>query len=99
MVELVSSKFQKFSIDQYKLEERSIIAKRLISYNDRMEYLIDCMISDTISKEENITQLKSTIYDYTLDVNFKRSKNMGEILKNALDFVKRNYENVNTKIL
>ena len=76
MVELVSSKFQKFSIDQYKLEERSIIAKRLISYNDRMEYLIDCMISDTCSKEENITQLKSTIYDYTLDVNFKRSKNM-----------------------
>ncbi|MEJ2113801.1 MAG: hypothetical protein P8X62_08960, partial [Flavobacteriaceae bacterium] len=99
MVELVSERFQKFSIDQYKLEERSIIAKRLISYYDRMEYLIDCMISDTISNKDNITQLKSTIYDYTLDVNFKRSKNMGEILKNALDFVKRNYENVNTKYL
>jgi hypothetical protein len=41
--------------------------------------------------------LKSTIYDYTLDVKFKRSNNMGEILKNALDFVKRNYEDVNAK--
>ncbi|NOY48543.1 MAG: hypothetical protein GXO84_10205 [Chlorobi bacterium] len=99
MVELVSEKFQKQSIDQYKLEERSIMAKRLISFHDRIENLLDCMVSDTISKKENIEALKLTIYDYTLDVKFKRSKNMGEILRNALDFVKRNYENVNTNNL
>jgi hypothetical protein len=99
MVELISEKFQKESIDQYKLEERSIIAKRLISFHDRIESLLNCMVSDTISKKENIDELKLTIYDYTLDVKFKRSKNMGEILKNALDFVKRNYENVNTNNL
>lgn len=99
MVELVSEKFQKESIDQYKIEERSILAKRLISFNDRINSLLDCMICDTISKKENVELLKSKIYDYTLDVNFKRSKNMGEILKNALDFVKRNYENVNTNYL
>ncbi len=99
MVELISEKFQKESIDQYKLEERSIIAKRLISFHDRIESLLDCMVSDTISKKENVDVLKLTIYDYTLDLKFKRSKNMGEILKNALDFVKRNYENVNTNNL
>ncbi len=96
MVELVSEKFQKESIDQYKLEERSIVAKRLISYHDRIEELLDCMSEDTISLKAHINLLKSTIYDYTLDMKFKKSKNMGEILKNALDFVKRNYENVNT---
>jgi len=96
MVELVSEKFQKESIDQYKLEERSIVAKRLISYHDRIEELLDCMISDKISVSEHIDLLKSKIYDYTLDLKFKRSKSMGEILKNALDFIKRNYENVNT---
>ena len=96
MVELVSEKFQKESIDQYKLEERSIVAKRLISNHDRIEELLDCMISDKISVSEHIDLLKSKIYDYTLDLKFKRSKNMGEILKNALDFIKRNYENVNT---
>lgn len=96
MVELVSEKFQKESIDQYKLEERSIVAKRLISYHDRIEELLDCMISDKISVSKHIDLLKSKIYDYTLDLKFKRSKNMGEILKNALDFIKRNYENVNT---
>lgn len=96
MVELVSEKFQKESIDQYKLEERSIVAKRLISNHDRIEELLDCMISDKISVSKHIDLLKSKIYDYTLDLKFKRSKNMGEILKNALDFIKRNYENVNT---
>jgi len=96
MVQLVAEKFQKESIDQYKLEERSIIAKRLISYHDRIEQLIDCMTSDRISIDKHIDLLKTIIFDYTSDLKFKHSKNMGEILKNALDFVKRNYENVNT---
>ncbi len=97
MVELVQEKFQKESVDQYKLEERSIIAKRLISYHDRIAELLDCMVHDSISKPENIKALKTTIFEYTQDVKFKRSKNMGEIVKNALAFVQRNYQNVNTK--
>ena len=97
MVELVSEVFQRESVDQYKLEERSIIAKRLISFHDRIDELINCMVADTLSTKENTSQLRSKIYDYTLDLKFKKSKNMGEILKNALDFVKRNYENVYTK--
>lgn len=97
MVTLVSERLTKDSIDQYKIEERSIVAKRIISYHDRVNQLVDCMINDDISTEAHIEMLKTTIYDYTLDVKFKRSKNMGEILKNALDFVKRNYEDVNAK--
>lgn len=97
MVELVSAKFQKESIDQYKIEERSIVARRMISFNDRIAELLDCMVKDAISQPEHIKLLKSKIYEYTLDLEFKRSKNMGEILKNALDYVKRNYEDVNTK--
>lgn len=96
MVNLVSDTIQKESVDQYVLEERSAIAKRLLSYNDRMSFLIECMIDADISNDKNIKQLKSNLYDYTLDINFKRSKNMGEILKSALDFVRRNYENINT---
>ena len=36
-----------------------------------------------------------TIFDYTHDVNFKKSNNMGDILKYSLEFLTRNYENVN----
>jgi len=98
MVALVAEKLTQDSIDQYKIEERSTIAKRMISYQDRIGELLDCMTNDTISIEKHIEMLKSKIYEYTSDIEFKRSKNMGEILKNALDFVKRNYQDVNTKM-
>lgn len=99
MVQMVAERFQAESIDQYKIEERSIVAKRMISYNDRIKTLLNCMRTDEISNPKNIKLLKSEIYDYTLDVKFKRSRNMGNILKNSLLFVKRNYEDVNMKDL
>ncbi|NRD19635.1 hypothetical protein HNV08_06215 [Winogradskyella eckloniae] len=94
MVELVRAKIQKESIDQYKIEERSIVAKRMISYKNRLRRLLECMENDEISIQKHINMIKEEIFNYTHDVNFKKSKNMGEILKYALDFVKRNYEDV-----
>ncbi len=97
MVELVAESFQKFSIDQYKVEERSILVKRLKSFHDRADELMACMLKDTISKDENIDLLKMKIFEYTQDVKFKRCKNMGQILKSALEYLIRNYEDVNPK--
>ena len=97
MVELVRGKLQSHSIDQYKVEERSIVAKRIISSEDRIQELTDISREDDISLQENIKLLGSEIYDLTLDVKFKKCKTMGEILTLALDFVKRNYENVSMK--
>ena len=99
MVDLVSEKFEKMSINQYKLEERSIIAKRLLSYKNRVERLIKSMIADTISTPEHEALLKAKIFEYTKDPKFLKCKNMGEILKSALGFVKRNYETENTEIV
>ena len=95
MVELVAESMEKLSIDQYKTEERSILVKRLKSFHDRMDQLLACMLEDSISKEENIDQLKMKIFEYTQDVNFKNCKSMGQILKYSLEFLTRNYENVN----
>ncbi|MGB5821638.1 MAG: hypothetical protein WBG90_19305 [Saonia sp.] len=97
MVELVRKKLQKNSVDQYKIEERSIVAKRIISSEDRIEELVDICREDTISIEDNIAKLKGEIYDLILDVKFKKCKTMGEVLTLALDFVKRNYEDVSMK--
>ena len=95
MVQLVSNSIQKLSIDQYKTEERSILVKRFKSSNIRAGRLLECIESDKISTDEHVELLKMTIFDYTHDVNFKKSKNMGEILKYSLEFLTRNYENVN----
>jgi len=99
MVNFVSQQFQKESINQYKLEERSMVAKRLISFDKRIKKLLDCMQSDTVSTPENVVLLKTKIFDYTNDPKFIKSKNMGEILKHTFDFVKRNYKTESTDIV
>jgi hypothetical protein len=96
MVKMVQDRIQEESIEQYKLEERSIVAKRIISYKNRLSALLKCMRSDELSIEKHINQLKEEIYNYSLDKNFRTCTSMGDIVKNILDFVKRNYENVST---
>ncbi|UOY05615.1 hypothetical protein L0P88_16875 [Muricauda sp. SCSIO 64092] len=97
MVELVRTLLQKYSVDQYKIEERSIVAKRILSSGDRIRRLAEIAKADSISLPENIDRLKSEIYELTLDMKFKKSTSMGDILSIALDFVKRNYEDVSMK--
>lgn len=97
MVELVRAKLQSKSVDQYKLEERSIVAKRIKSSGNRIKRLLKACLVDNISTKENTELLKSEIYELTSDVDFKSCKKMGEVLNLALDFVKRNYEDVSMK--
>ena len=97
MVGLVQNKLLRDSVDQYKVEERSIVAKRIISSEERIKKLVDIASRDTISLPEHVEQLKKEIYDLTLDMHFKKCGHMGEILGLALDFVRRNYEDVSMK--
>jgi len=90
---------QEYSIDQYKIEERSIIAKRIISSGKRIGELVSAARMDKISLPEHIERLKREIHEFTLDKNFKKCKTMGQILETALDYVKRNYEDVSMKQL
>jgi len=98
-VKMVSENLQNESIEQYKREERSAIARRLRGSQERVNDLLACMKGDMISTPEKVEQLKMDLYDYTLDKHFKKCKTMGEILKVAFNFVTRNYENVNTYII
>lgn len=99
MVEMVGKKLQNKSITQYKVEERSFMAKRMITAPKRTARLIKCMRNDTISFPENVELLKKHLIKYVGDVKFKECKNMGEILETILDFVKRNYLDISNKDL
>jgi hypothetical protein len=98
-VKMVSENLQEESIEQYKREERSAIARRIKGSQKRLQRLIECMSNDEISTPEKITQLKLDLKNYTLDKDFKKCNSMGNILKVAFNFVVRNYENVNVYIL
>jgi hypothetical protein len=99
MVEMVGRKLQNSSIKQYKIEERSFMAKRIITSPKRTRYLISCMKNDTISFPDSVQLLKKQLIKYVGDVKFKECNNMGEILETILDFVKRNYLNISNKEL
>ncbi len=98
-VKMVADNLQEESVEQYRKEERSAIARRLRGSQKRIHRLIDCMRKDHISTPEKIDQLKMDLKNYTLDKNFKGCNSMGDILSVAFDFVVRNYENVNTYII
>ena len=97
IVEMVNRKLDNNSINQYKLEERSFMAKRMISSPRRASSLIECMKNDSISFDHNIQLLKKQLIKYVGDVKFKECQNMGDILETILVFVKRNYQDVLTK--
>lgn len=97
MVELVRHKLLRDSVDQYKLEERSIVAKRILSSGNRIKKLRNICKKDSISTPENIALLREQIQELTQDLNFKKCETMGEVLDLALNFVRRNYEDVSMK--
>ncbi|MBL6649291.1 MAG: hypothetical protein ISP56_03420 [Flavobacteriaceae bacterium] len=93
IMKLVKEKLDPKSLNQYKIEERSIIAKRILSSENRIYRILKCMISDNISSKENIKMLSNQIYSLTRDNNFKKVMSMGEVLKASFNYVLRNYEN------
>mgnify|MGYP003136235813 CR=1 FL=1 len=95
LVQMTAKVLQDESIEQYKREERSLLAKRAVSEQKRLTELMKCMRDDTISPREKIKQLKMDLFELTGDVKFKKSKNMGDVLQSALDFIIRNYKNEN----
>jgi len=99
MVDLVSKMLSDNVIELYQKEERAVLAKRVIASRSRLKQLMSCMTVDKISTQENLSQLRLELYEYTKDMKFKRSRSMGQIVKNALEFVSRNYEDVSLKRL
>ncbi|MCB0474479.1 MAG: hypothetical protein KDC69_02330 [Flavobacteriaceae bacterium] len=99
LVEMTSKLLREESIEQYKKEERSLLAKRVTSEYERLDDLLKCMKRAEISTPEKEMQLKKGLLQLTGDVNFKKSKNMGDILESALDFIVRNYKNLNPYIV
>ena len=93
IMNIVKERLDSNSLDQYKTEERSIIAKRILSSESRTKKIIECMSQDKISTEENILLLSKQVFKLTKDKNFINSKNMGEIIRASFNYVLRNYEN------
>ena len=90
---LIKDKLLQDSINQYKIEERAIIVKRILGAQERIENLLNSMKNDVISNDENVKQLSQQIYHLTKHNRFKYCSNMGEIMDSTIDYLINNYEN------
>ena len=88
IMDLVKSKLNQNSINQYKIEERSIVARRIISSGNRLDKLIDIMQGDKITLDSNLKRLREEIYKFTNEKVFLHSKSMGDVMRAALNFVR-----------
>ena len=94
LIKMIQDKLTHDSIDQYKIEERSIVAKRIISNENKINQLLISMKEKPISNKKNLNKLKMEIYKFTKLEVFKNSNSMGDIMDASLSFLKRNYENI-----
>lgn len=85
-VELTMKYLNKDSIEQYRAEERTLIAYRLATSRYRIMELLNVMAGDTISTEEKKIQLKNELGEHFQTSVFKRCRTMGEVVKTVLRF-------------
>lgn len=92
VVELIKEKLIPDSINQYKIEERAIIVKRILGSQKRVINLLNSMKNDVISSDENVKILSQQIYHLTKDKNFKFCSNMGQLMESSFNYLVSNYE-------
>ncbi len=94
MMDLVRAKLKTDSINQYKIEERSTISRRLIISEKRMKLLIGIMKKDTLSINDNVVSLRNEIFKFTNENLFLKCESMGDLMEITLKYLKKNYQNV-----
>ncbi|RYF86625.1 MAG: hypothetical protein EON98_03145 [Chitinophagaceae bacterium] len=79
------------SIEQYRAEERTLIAYRVAASRYRLIDLLNIMSNDIISTDKKRDQLKEELEAYYQSQVFSRCKTMGEMVKQMLRFVLKPY--------
>jgi len=86
LVDLSLKHINKESLEQYRAEERTLIALRLASSRYRILDLMNIMTNDVISTDEKLQQLKQQLSEHFQSTQFLRCRNMGEVVRQTLRF-------------
>ena len=84
LVELVLKHLNRDSIEQYQMEERTIMAYRVVASRFRLMELFNIMASDRISSPEKLSQLREALAEYFHAPVFGRCQSMGQLVKRQL---------------
>lgn len=84
LVDLVTKHINQEVIKQYQSEERTMIARRIISSRRQLEALLKAMTQDNIAPQEKIEQLSDELSRH-YGIDFGDCKSMGDILRKCLN--------------
>jgi len=87
LVKLVQDKLSPETVEQYRKEERTLIARRIKSSRVRLKELLDVMTEDNIAPAEKITQLKTELAAHYNDNAFLDCRTMGQIVRHSLEIL------------
>ena len=73
------------SVQQYQMEERSLIRKRITTEKPRLRELIRCMEKDTLAPQENVKELGEQLADHYETAIFRRARTMGSLVRLSLE--------------
>jgi len=73
------------TVEQYQLEERALMAKRLRLSKNQVKELMEVMTHDNLSSPANISQLKTDLAKHYKDQSFLKCEKMGEVVQACLD--------------
>lgn len=83
------------SIEQYRTEERTMVAFRLASSRYRVKDLLDIMSRDPISSDEKVKQLAAELAEYHNNPAFLKMKSMGSLVKmNLKQLLRKNLSQI-----
>jgi len=84
-VDLCVKYINKETVNQYQLEERTLMAKRVKTAHYRISALLEVMENDKISQNEKIEQLRTELSEHYKKDSFLKCKSMGNIMKISLE--------------
>lgn len=83
-VDAVMKTLNKESVEQYRAEERTLMAFRLSAAKYRIKELLDNMHNAKISTTEKVFQLKEELAEYFDEPTYLKAETMGQIVKRQL---------------
>ena len=83
-VDAVMKTLNKESVEQYRAEERTLMAFRLSAAKYRIKELLDNMHKAKISTTEKVFQLKEELAEYFDEPSYLKAETMGQIVKSQL---------------
>jgi hypothetical protein len=85
VVKLCTSLLNYPTMQQYQMEERTLITRRIQLAHQRLSALFECMVAEELSTPSKVAELREGLNAYHQQTAFDQCRNMGELVRRNLE--------------